>query len=88
MVKPFAPVKLAQWLERIARVRIPFSVTSSDIEVDRRSFLKPKGDEEELILIEVPNTIGMKSRGERIDTYELLKSFAGLMMDINDARLK
>ena len=50
--------------------------------------LKLKVDEEEPFLIEVPNTIGMKSRGERIDTYELLKSFAGVMTDINDARLK
>ena len=39
-------------------------------------------------MIEVPNTIGMKPRGERIDTYELQKLVAGLMTDINDARLK
>ena len=88
MVKPFAPVKLLQRLERIAKVRKPFSVTSSYIEPDRRNFLKPKADEEEPILIEVPNTIGMKSRGERINTYELLKSVAGVMTHINDARLK
>tara|TARA_E500000331_G_scaffold225661_1_gene216013 strand:+ start:571 stop:837 length:267 start_codon:yes stop_codon:yes gene_type:complete len=88
MVKPFAPVKLVQRLESIARVRMPFSVASSYIEPDRRNFLKLKVDEEEPFLIEVPNTIGMKSRGERIDTYELLKSFAGVMTDINDARLK
>ncbi len=67
---------------------MPFSVASSYIEPDRRNFLKLKVDEEEPFLIEVPNTIGMKSRGERIDTYELLKSFAGVMTDINDARLK
>ena len=69
MVKPFAPVKLVQRLERIAKVRKPFSVTSSYIEPDRHNFLKPKA-EEEPILIEVPNTIGMKSRGEWIDTYD------------------
>ena len=39
-------------------------------------------------MIEVLNTIGMKSRGERIDTHELQKLVAGVMTDINDARLK
>ena len=34
------------------------------------------------------NTIGMKARGERIDFYELQKTVAGIMNEINDARLK
>ena len=88
MVKPFAPAQLVQRFERIAKARKPFAVSSSYIGPDRRDLLKFSTDDEEVTLIEVPNTIGMKARGERIDFYELQKTVAGIMNEINDARLK
>lgn len=88
MVKPFAPAQLVQRFERIAKARKPFAITSSYIGPDRRDLVKPREGDEEVTLIEVPNTIGMKARGERIDFYELQKTIVGIMSDINDERLK
>lgn len=88
VVKPFAPSQLVQRFERIAKSRKPFAVTSSYIGPDRRDLLKSKSDDEEVQLIEVPNTIGMKARGERIDFVELQKTIVGIMSQINDERLK
>ena len=42
IVKRFGPVQLMQRLERIAKVRKLFSVTSSYIGPDRRDFLNPR----------------------------------------------
>lgn len=88
MVKPFAPAQLVKRFERIARQRKPFAVTSSYIGPDRRDLIKPRDDDEEVQLIEVPNTIGMKARGEVIDFYELQKTISGIMNNINDERLR
>lgn len=42
IVKRFGPIQLVQRFERIAKVRKPFSVTSSYIGPDRRDFLNPR----------------------------------------------
>jgi DNA-binding response OmpR family regulator len=88
MVKPFAPRQLVQRFESIAKSRKPFAITSSYIGPDRRDLIKPREGDEDVKLVEVPNTIGMKARGERIDFYELQKAISGVMSDISDVRLK
>ncbi len=88
MVKPFAPSELIKRFDRMSKSRKPFAVSSSYIGPDRRDLIKPLADDEEVTLIEVPNTIGMKARGERIDFYELQKAIADVMSDINGERLK
>ncbi len=87
IVKPFPPSQLVRRINAIAKKRKPFAVTSDYIGPDRRDLIKPREDDEEVTLIEVPNTLGMKAKGVEVDLFELEKLVFEVMDQINDARL-
>lgn len=87
VVKPVAPAQLIQRFRTIGRKRKPFEVTSDYIGPDRSDFLK-LGSAEERTLIEVPNTVGMKSSGDAINIDELDELVHKVMNEINDERLR
>lgn len=87
VVKPVSPAQLVQRFRTIARKRKAFEVTSDYIGPDRSEFLKAANGEP-ASLIEVPNTVGMKARGESISVAELEALVHGVMTEINDERLR
>lgn len=92
LVKPISPAKLMERINYLAGNRKPFVVTSEYIGPDRRSGRTPKDGEEALHAdvptIEVPNTLGAKSRGQAVDFVELQEMVNNAMYEINDQRLK
>ena len=87
VVKPVAPSQLIQRFKMIARKRKPFEVTSDYIGPDRSEFMKAE-DGEAGGLIEVPNTVGMKSRNQMVSAAELEELVYSVMDDINVERLR
>lgn len=87
VVKPVSPSQLIQRFRTIARRRKAFEVTSDYIGPDRSDFMKA-GEGEAGTLIEVPNTVGMKARGETLSAVELDTLVHNVMNEINDERLR
>ncbi len=86
VVKPLSPDQLISRFKTIARKRKPFEVTSDYIGPDRSEFEKfvdgARGG-----LIEVPNTVGMKSQREAVGPKKLGELVSEAMARINIERL-
>lgn len=87
VVKPVAPSQLVQRFRTIARKRKAFEVTSDYIGPDRSDYMKSSNGEAGT-LIEVPNTVGIKARGESISVEQLDELVHRVMNEINDERLR
>lgn len=87
VVKPVAPSNLMQRFRNIARRRKPFEVTSDYIGPDRSEFMRRSAGEQGA-LVEVPNTVGMKSRGERFTIQELESMVENVMTEVNLERIR
>ena len=84
LVKPFAPKQLMDRMESLASNRRPFVVTSDYVGPDRSK--EPK-EQSKLPLIEVPNTLRAKVRGERLDLESLQQAIDATMAQINEQKL-
>ena len=84
LVKPFAPKQLFDRIGTLANNRQPFVVTSDYVGPDRnnRSNLDSK-----LPLIEVPNTLRAKARGESLDLERLQQAIDATMAQVNEQKL-
>lgn len=86
VVKPIAPVELIKRFLAIAQKRKPFEVSSEYIGPDRSEFTfldtHQAGE-----LIDVPNTVGMKLRGQEVTQDIIDELVAAAMTEINAERL-
>lgn len=90
LLKPVSTAVLIDRIRKLARERQRFVVTTDYIGPQRRKS-RTKDDTEaglKLDLIEVPNTLGAKSRGEAIDDDALQAMIAAAQVEINEQRLK
>ena len=90
LLKPISTGQLMQRIEQLANERQKFVVTADYIGPQRRKD-REKDDSEDglkLDLVEVPNTLGSKARGEEVDNYELQKLISEAQTEINEQRLK
>lgn len=85
LIKPLSPAKLSDRIRSVAFNRRPFVVTHDYIGPDRRRD-RPVADT--LPLISVPNTLGLKERGETVNTQEAEAIIAAARREINDQKLK
>ncbi|MBG07060.1 MAG: hypothetical protein CMM59_23650 [Rhodospirillaceae bacterium] len=86
VVKPIAPVELIKRFLAIAQKRKPFEVSSDYIGPDRSEFTFL--DEHQAgELIEVPNTVGMKLRGQEVTQDIIDELVAAAMTEISAERL-
>ncbi len=89
MVKPISPMQLMERIKFLADSRKPFIVTSEYIGPDRRGDRTGDDDEGEPVpVVEVPNTLKSKSKGEDVDYVDLQNMVENAMFEINDQRLK
>lgn len=90
LLKPLSTAQMMQRIEQHAKERQRFVVTADYIGPQRRKDREKDDTEEGLKLeaIEVPNTLGAKSRGEEVDDFELQKMIAEAQTEINEQRLK
>ena len=90
LLKPVSTTDIMNRIKSLAAERQPFVVTKDYIGPQRRT-ARDRDDEEdgeEPELIEVPNTLGAKSRGEEVDDFELQKLIAEAQSEINEQRLQ
>ena len=85
LLKPVSISKIQEHLDRVVNERRPFVVTSSYIGPDRRQTPRPGGD---AYLIEVPNTLRSKVRGEPVDYFTLRSAIVRRNAQINSERLR
>lgn len=86
VVKPIAPVELIKRFLAVAQKRKPFEVSSEYIGPDRSEFTFLE-DHQAGELIDVPNTVGMKLRGQEV-TQDIIDTLvATAMTEINAERL-
>ena len=90
IVKPVSTADLMLRISSRAAERQPFIVTADYIGPHRKSNLGSGNTEDGAPpnLIEVPNTLGAKTRGEEVDDYELQKLIAEAQSEINEQRLQ
>ncbi len=94
LVKPISPAQLMGRINALVDYRKPFLVTSDYIGPDRRKNRSDKDgaaegeDEAESMLIDVPNTLRAKARGETIDPQEMQALIDQAMYQVNEQRLK
>ncbi len=84
LVKPFAPKQLMDRMESLAGNRRPFVVTSDYVGPDRSKETK---EQSKLPLIEVPNTLRAKVRGEPISIDRLQQEIDATMAQVNEQKL-
>lgn len=77
-------------VKALAAERQPFVVTIECIGPQRRADREQDDTEEglKLDLVEVPNTLGAKARGEEVDEFELQKLISEAKTGINQQRLQ
>lgn len=86
LAAPISPADLFNRIRTLVNNRKPFVVTSDYIGPDRRR--DPKRDDGAGIpLIDVPNTLRSKVKGERISVADLKIAVGAVMSEINDQRL-
>ena len=85
LVKPTSIRAIQGHIDSIIYRRKPFIVTSSYIGPDRRT---DQADKSTLPLIDVPNTLLSKIKGERIDPVALKREIARVLQSINGERLR
>lgn len=84
LVKPFAPKQLMDRMESLASNRRPFVVTSDYVGPDRS---KESSEKSKLPLIEVPNTLRAKVRGEPLHMERLQQAIDATMAQVNEQKL-
>ena len=84
LVKPFAPKQLMDRIGNLANNRRPFVVTSVYVGPDRN---KESNQDSKLPLIDVPNTLGAKARGEPVDLGRLQQAIDATMGQVNEQKL-
>lgn len=85
LIKPISPGKLMERMATLVRRRKPFSVTSDYVGPDRRD---DAGREETPIpLIEVPNTLSTKAKGDVLDYDTLQEEIDEALYQVNDQKL-
>lgn len=85
LAAPISPKDVFKRIQNLVTERKPFVVTSDYIGPDRRR--DPSRGDSEIPLIDVPNTLRSKVRGEPVD-YTALKAAVGdAMSEVNDQRL-
>lgn len=85
LVKPTSVQAIQSHIDTIIYRRKPFVVTSNYIGPDRR--IDP-AHTSELKLIDVPNTLLSKVRGEKVDPVALRKEIAAVLKSVNSERLR
>ncbi|MEX2615039.1 MAG: response regulator [Alphaproteobacteria bacterium] len=85
LVKPTSVQAIQSHIDTIIYRRKPFVVTSSYIGPDRRVDPAHTSD---IRLIDVPNTLLSKVRGDRIDPVALQKEIANVLKTVNSERLR
>jgi DNA-binding response OmpR family regulator len=85
LVKPISPGQLMDRMLTLVRRRKPFSVTSDYVGPDRRD--DPEREETTIPLIEVPNTLSTKAKGEVVDYDTLQEEIDGALLEVNDQKL-
>lgn len=90
LLKPVSTAALMTRIKTLAEERQRFVVTTDYIGPQRRANREQDDNEDglKLDLIEVPNTLGAKARGEEVDEYELQKLIAEAKTEINEQRLQ
>lgn len=90
MLKPLSTNDLMKRISSLAAERQPFVVTTEYIGPQRRADREQDDSEDglKLDLVEVPNTLGSKARGEEVDEFELQKLIAEAKTEINEQRLQ
>jgi DNA-binding response OmpR family regulator len=92
LARPHAPMKVMERMNYFAGNRHQFIVTSEYIGPHRGDRKKNEGAEidlaDDLLRIDVPNTLGAKAAGEQIDFVELQEMVSSAMHEINDQRLR
>jgi len=90
MLKPIPTSDLMKRVKALAAERQPFVVTTEYIGPQRRADREQDDTEEglKLDLVEVPNTLGAKARGEEVDEFELQKLISEAKTEINEQRLQ
>ena len=84
LVKPFAPKQLIDRIGTLANNRQPFVVTSDYVGPDRNN---RSNGASKLPLIEVPNTLRAKARGESLDLERLQRKIDATMAQVNEQKL-
>lgn len=85
LVNPISPAQLLSRIETLVFNRKPFVVTSDYIGPDRRD---EKDRDNKIPAIEVPNTLQQKANGEAVDYDNLRNVIDGVLVTINEQRLK
>jgi len=85
LVKPTSVLAIQSHIDTIIYRRKPFVVTSNYIGPDRRIDPEHTSD---IKLIDVPNTLLAKVRGNRIDPVALKNEIAGVLKSVNSERLR
>lgn len=85
LLKPVSISAIQEHFDRVVNARKPFVVTSRYIGPDRRQAPRQGGSE---YLIEVPNTLRSKVRGETVDHFTLRSTIARRNAEINTERLR
>ena len=90
MLKPNSTSDLMKRVKALAAERQPFVGTTEYIGPQRRADREQDDTEEglKLDLVEVPNTLGAKARGEEVDEFELQKLISEAKTEINQQRLQ
>ncbi len=84
LVKPFAPKQLIQRIECLANRRKKFVVTSNYIGPDRRT---DPNRASPIPLIDVPNTLRAKVRGESVNLTVLQQEIDAALAEVNEQKL-
>jgi DNA-binding response OmpR family regulator len=85
LAAPFSPADVFKRIKILISERKPFVVTSEYIGPDRRR--DPSRGDTEIPLIDVPNTLRSKARGEHVDLTDLGSAVSEAMKEVNEQRL-
>lgn len=86
LIKPFSPGKLLERIQVLVERRKPFIVTSDYIGPDRRK--DPTRGSGDVNFLEVPNTLGAKLKGEKVDPDAIKKAVETAQSDINEMKMQ
>lgn len=85
LAAPFSPADVFKRIKILINERKPFVVTSDYIGPDRRR--DPTRGDNEIPVIDVPNTLRLKARGENVDLSQLNSAVSEAMSEVNEQRL-
>ena len=90
LLKPISTTQIMDRIRKLASERQRFVVTTGYIGPQRRRARRDDdaAPEAEPELVEVPNTLGAKARGEEVDMHALRKMISEAKLEINEQRLR